>query len=84
MSSPPSNDYYKIAMSSYSYRNTKLLYTLANSLSMQVMGLTTVRYPPSLTNLVEEGAHMVIRAHLKQINERQYGTQQMSSLTSSW
>ena len=38
----------------------------------------------SLTNLVEEGAHMVIRAHLKQINARQYDTQQMNGLSSSW
>jgi len=38
----------------------------------------------TLTNLVEEGAHMVIRQHLKQINERNYGTQKIDAITSSW
>lgn len=38
----------------------------------------------TLTNLVEEGAHMVIRQHLKQINERQYGSQKITALTSSY
>mgnify|MGYP001197722965 FL=1 len=38
----------------------------------------------TLTNLIEEGAHMVIRSHLKQIQSRNYGTQQTSSLESSW
>jgi len=35
----------------------------------------------TLTNLVEEGAHMVIRAHLKQIHSRDYNTQTSASLT---
>ena len=49
-------------------------------------GLTSLAkyHRTSLTNLVEEGAHMVIRAHLKQINARLYDTQQMDSLNSSW
>jgi hypothetical protein len=34
----------------------------------------------TLTNLVEEGAHMVIRAHLKQIHARNYNTQTASAL----
>ena len=38
----------------------------------------------TLTNLLEEGAHMVIRSHLKQIQSRQYNNQEMSSLSSSW
>ena len=38
----------------------------------------------TLTNLIEEGAHMVIRSHLKQIQARQYGTQQTDSINSSW
>jgi len=35
----------------------------------------------TLTNLVEEGAHMVIRAHLKQIHARDYNTQTAASIT---
>ena len=38
----------------------------------------------TLTNLVEEGANMVIRSHLKQIQSRQYDHQQVSSINSSW
>ena len=38
----------------------------------------------TLTNLIEEGAHMVIRSHLKQIQARQYGTQQTNTLNTSW
>ena len=34
----------------------------------------------TLTNLIEEGAHMVIRSHLKQIQARQHGTQQTNTL----
>ena len=38
----------------------------------------------TLTNLLEEGAHMVIRSHLKQIHTRQYNNEQMSSIDSPW
>lgn len=38
----------------------------------------------TLTNLLEEGAHMVIRSHLKQIHSRDIGTRQASSITDSF
>jgi hypothetical protein len=38
----------------------------------------------TLTNLLEEGAHMVIRSHLKQIQSRDVGHQQVSSLNDSF
>ena len=38
----------------------------------------------TLTNLLEEGAHMVIRSHLKQIQSRQYDNQQLADTNSSW
>ena len=38
----------------------------------------------SLTNLVEEGAHMVIRSHLKQINERTNLSGQLETINSAW
>ncbi|MDB2390797.1 hypothetical protein N9X12_06225 [Alphaproteobacteria bacterium] len=38
----------------------------------------------TLTNLLEEGAHMVIRSHLKQIQLRDVGHQQASSLNDSF
>ena len=38
----------------------------------------------TLTNLIEEGAHMVIRSHLKQIQAREYGQQQTNTINSSW
>ena len=34
----------------------------------------------TLTNLIEEGAHMVIRSHLKQIQAREHGTKQTNTL----
>jgi len=37
----------------------------------------------TLTNLIEEGAHMVIRSHMKQITARNYNTQSLSTL-SDW
>ena len=38
----------------------------------------------TLTNLLEEGAHMVIRSHLRQIQSRQYDNQQLADTQSSW
>ena len=38
----------------------------------------------SLTNLIEEGAHMVIRSHLKQIQARQFETESLSKNVSNW
>ena len=38
----------------------------------------------SLTNLIEEGAHMVIRSHLKQIQARQFETESLSKKVSNW
>ena len=49
-------------------------------------GLTQLakHHRTTLTNLVEEGANMVIRLHLKQIQSRQYDIQQVSSINSGW
>ena len=38
----------------------------------------------TLTNLLEEGAHMVIRSHLKQIYSRNLGRQDVSSLNETF
>ena len=34
----------------------------------------------TLTSLMEEGAHMVIRSHLKQIHAREYQSQQVNNI----
>ena len=38
----------------------------------------------TLTNLLEEGAHMVIRSHLKQIHSRDIGRQQVTTFGDSF
>ena len=59
------------------------LYCLLTQDAKQGLTQLAKYHNTTLTNLIEEGAHMVIRSHLKQITSRNYNTQSLSTL-SDW
>ena len=62
----------------------KAIYCLLSKDAKNSLDQLAKYHRTSLTSLIEEGAHMVIRSHLKQIQARQFETESLSKNVSNW